>query len=65
MKGQFQDASAGVYEVGLFCNMAHIAYFGEEDGTVNVRRQHCMFIEKEENMHAIGYTFANKTASFQ
>jgi hypothetical protein len=42
--------------------MAPIAYFGEEDGTVNVRRQHCMFIE-EENMHAIGYTFANKTAS--
>lgn len=25
-----------VYEVGLFCKMASIAYFGEENGTVNV-----------------------------
>ncbi|KAL0072943.1 ribose-5-phosphate isomerase [Phycomyces blakesleeanus] len=25
----------GVYEVGLFCNMAEIAYFGEADGSVN------------------------------
>ncbi|KAG2205209.1 hypothetical protein INT46_007797 [Mucor plumbeus] len=26
----------GVYEVGLFCNMAEKAYFGEEDGSVKV-----------------------------
>ncbi|KAG0175784.1 ribose-5-phosphate isomerase rki1 [Apophysomyces sp. BC1034] len=26
----------GVYEVGLFCNMAEAAYFGEADGTVNL-----------------------------
>lgn len=26
----------GVYEVGLFCKMASIAYFGEENGSVNV-----------------------------
>ncbi|SAL95935.1 hypothetical protein [Absidia glauca] len=25
----------GVYEVGLFCNMAQIAYFGEADGNVS------------------------------
>jgi ribose 5-phosphate isomerase A len=24
----------GVYEVGLFCKMASVAYFGEQDGTV-------------------------------
>lgn len=26
----------GVYEVGLFCNMAETAYFGEADGTVSL-----------------------------
>ncbi|KAI8971772.1 ribose-5-phosphate isomerase [Mycotypha africana] len=26
----------GVYEVGLFCNMAAAAYFGEQDGSVNI-----------------------------
>ncbi|KAI9256821.1 ribose 5-phosphate isomerase A-domain-containing protein [Helicostylum pulchrum] len=26
----------GVYEVGLFCNMAEKAYFGEEDGSVDI-----------------------------
>lgn len=26
----------GVYEVGLFCNMAEKAYFGEENGSVEV-----------------------------
>lgn len=26
----------GVYEVGLFCNMAQKAYFGEENGEVDV-----------------------------
>ncbi|KAF1802184.1 ribose 5-phosphate isomerase A-domain-containing protein [Mucor lusitanicus] len=26
----------GVYEVGLFCNMAEKAYFGEEDGSVKI-----------------------------
>lgn len=43
---QMQDPSAmlkdikmitGVVEVGLFCNMAKAAYFGNEDGTVTVR----------------------------
>ncbi|KAI9318111.1 ribose 5-phosphate isomerase A-domain-containing protein [Dichotomocladium elegans] len=42
--GAIQDPAAllkelklltGVYEVGLFCNMAEIAYFGEEDGSVS------------------------------
>ncbi|KAI9486910.1 MAG: ribose 5-phosphate isomerase A-domain-containing protein, partial [Benjaminiella poitrasii] len=42
--GQLEDPASllkeiklltGVYEVGLFCNMASIAYFGEQDGTVN------------------------------
>ncbi|TEB30945.1 ribose-5-phosphate isomerase [Coprinellus micaceus] len=28
----------GVVEVGLFCNMAKAAYFGNEDGTVTIRR---------------------------
>lgn len=27
----------GVVEVGLFCNMAEIAYFGCEDGSVTIR----------------------------
>ncbi|KAF9432365.1 ribose-5-phosphate isomerase rki1 [Entomortierella beljakovae] len=27
----------GVVEVGLFCNMAEIAYFGNEDGSVTIR----------------------------
>jgi ribose 5-phosphate isomerase A len=27
----------GVVEVGLFCNMAEAAYFGNEDGSVTVR----------------------------
>jgi ribose 5-phosphate isomerase A len=26
----------GVVEVGLFCNMARAAYFGNEDGTVSI-----------------------------
>lgn len=26
----------GVYEVGLFCNMAEKVYFGEENGTVDI-----------------------------
>ncbi|KAI8384582.1 ribose-5-phosphate isomerase [Radiomyces spectabilis] len=26
----------GVYEVGLFCNMAEVAFFGEADGSVDV-----------------------------
>lgn len=29
----------GVYEVGLFCNMAETAYFGEADSTVSVLKQ--------------------------
>ncbi|KAL7310728.1 ribose-5-phosphate isomerase rki1 [Mucor circinelloides] len=29
----------GVYEVGLFCQMAAMAYFGEEDGSVNVLKK--------------------------
>ncbi|KAI7850241.1 ribose 5-phosphate isomerase A-domain-containing protein [Circinella umbellata] len=29
----------GVYEVGLFCNMAEIAYFGEADGTVSTLKK--------------------------
>ncbi|KAI7898636.1 ribose-5-phosphate isomerase [Cokeromyces recurvatus] len=29
----------GVYEVGLFCNMASIAYFGEQDGSVHVLKK--------------------------
>lgn len=42
--GAIQDPAAllkeiklltGVYEVGLFCNMAETAYFGEADGTVS------------------------------
>jgi ribose 5-phosphate isomerase A len=27
----------GVLEVGLFCGMAEIAYFGEQDGSVDIR----------------------------
>lgn len=27
----------GVVEVGLFCNMAKVAYFGCEDGSVRIR----------------------------
>ncbi|CDS06971.1 hypothetical protein LRAMOSA09494 [Lichtheimia ramosa] len=29
----------GVYEVGLFCNMAEIAYFGEQDGSVSTLKK--------------------------
>jgi len=29
----------GVVEVGLFCHMAKAAYFGNEDGTVTIKRQ--------------------------
>ena len=29
----------GVVEVGLFCNMAEMAYFGCEDGSVTIRRK--------------------------
>ncbi|KAI9498512.1 ribose 5-phosphate isomerase A-domain-containing protein [Zychaea mexicana] len=29
----------GVYEVGLFCNMAETAYFGEADGTVSTLKK--------------------------
>jgi len=29
----------GVVEVGLFCNMAQAAYFGNQDGTVDVRKK--------------------------
>lgn len=31
-------ALPGVLEVGLFCSMAKTAYFGMEDGTVEVRK---------------------------
>ncbi|KAJ2933110.1 hypothetical protein H1R20_g3983, partial [Candolleomyces eurysporus] len=42
--GQLQDPATqiklltGVVEVGLFCNMAKAAYFGNEDGTVTIHR---------------------------
>ena len=29
----------GVLETGLFVGMAHAAFFGEEDGSVHVRRR--------------------------
>ncbi|CAO0803582.1 unnamed protein product [Mucor circinelloides] len=46
--GQLEDPASllkeiklltGVYEVGLFCQMAAMAYFGEEDGSVNVLKK--------------------------
>ena len=46
--GQLEDPASllreiklltGVYEVGLFCQMAAMAYFGEQDGSVNVLKK--------------------------
>lgn len=46
--GQLEDPASllkeiklltGVYEVGLFCQMAVMAYFGEQDGSVNVLKK--------------------------
>lgn len=46
--GQLEDPASllkeiklltGVYEVGLFCQMAVMAYFGEQDGNVNVLKK--------------------------
>jgi ribose 5-phosphate isomerase A len=34
--GQEIKLLTGVVEVGLFCGLAEIAYFGEQDGSVDI-----------------------------